>query len=127
MINYTQIAAFRALQRGDALPDDWQAKWDSETTLNLEGNDITSLDGVTFPATLTTLNLDGNDIASLDGVTFPATLTTLNLSFNKITSLDGVTFPATLTTLYLGYNKIADWSPIAHLTKTTVYGKGNLS
>ena len=52
--------------------------------LDLGRNNLTSLDGVTFPDGLTVLYLHDNNLTSLDGVTFPGGLTVLDLVKNEL-------------------------------------------
>jgi Leucine-rich repeat (LRR) protein len=97
--------------------------------LDLSDNKITSLAGVTFPASLTELDLalnkltslaglnfnftnmenlylNGNEITSLAGVTFAGSIEELSLHQNKITTLAGVTFAGTIEKLWLDDNEI---------------------
>lgn len=86
---------------------DLRVSWPPElTTLNLYGNQITSLEGVRFPSGLTTLILFGNQITSLEGAQFPIELKELQLNSSKITTLEGVQFPPGLMKLHLNSNAI---------------------
>lgn len=86
---------------------DLRVSWPPElTTLNLYGNQITSLEGVRFPSGLKTLVLYGNQLTSLEGVQFPIELKELQLNSNKITTLEGVQFPPGLMKLHLSSNAI---------------------
>jgi len=109
---------------------------DSLTYLDLSGNRIESLAGVTFSLTncelptpsscvsgqITTpsptscqtdssnqvrLNLQNNLLTSLTGATFKADNIKLNLANNKIASLTGVQFPASTSELDLSDNQIS--------------------
>ncbi len=88
-------------------------------TLNLEGNELTSL---TLPAgltNLTELNLYGNQLTNLILPAGLTNLTTLNLDGNRMTSL---TLPAGLTSLKglgLGGNQLTDFSFLSGLTNLT--------
>jgi hypothetical protein len=70
----------------------------------LGDNQITTLTGVTFPNNLKLINLSNNRITSLEGVTFSSKLTDLILSGNLIGSLAGVVFPPMLRELNLSDN-----------------------
>jgi len=74
--------------------------------LRIDGNKITSLDGVIFPSKLSELQLQNNQITSLDGVMLPPGLVSLDLSNNNITSFKGMQFPMSLLNLKLAGNPI---------------------
>ena len=61
------------------------------------------------------LDLNGNQLTTLDGVTLPANLESLYLNGNQLTTLDGVTLPANLRWLYLNGNAV----PASSLRSTT--------
>ena len=97
--------------------------------MNLSSNNISSLEGVTFPTSLTELYFDYNKISSLEGVVFPTSLTKLWLDSNQISSLEGVVFPASLIELDLRDNQIMDFShifPYLNQLKEFRYDKNEL-
>jgi hypothetical protein len=78
----------------------------------LDGNQITTLDGVIFPDNLTYISLTDNQIGSLAGVTFSSNLIGLRLSTNLIRSLAGVVFPPTLQFLDLSHNPLTTFDGV---------------
>lgn len=77
--------------------------------MDLDDNQITSLQDVQFPTTLEQLDLHGNQIASLRGIQFPNSLVSLVLRGNQITSLKEVQFPIALQELDLSFNRITEF------------------
>jgi Leucine-rich repeat (LRR) protein len=104
--NYSPVACVKAMIAGDELPLGWLDRWNEERRLSLDDNRLTSVDSVTWPASLQTLSLSDNRLTSVDSVTWPASLQTLYLEDNQITSVDSVTWPASLQTLYLEDNRL---------------------
>jgi hypothetical protein len=75
------------------------------TELNLDRNQITTLEGIRFPIGLTQLDLHENQITSLEGAQFPPGLRSLILDRNQITTLKGSQLPSGLTSLSLRRNQ----------------------
>jgi hypothetical protein len=82
--NYSPVACVKAMIAGDELPLGWLDRWNDETYLYLSGNQLTSVDAVTWPASLQNLSLSDNRLTSVDAVTWPASLQILNLSDNHL-------------------------------------------
>ncbi|KAF0716208.1 hypothetical protein As57867_002957, partial [Aphanomyces stellatus] len=100
------------------------------TQLQMNNNNLTSIDNVSFPVylnilmvrnnsisavinlsqaqvpSLSSLYLDFNFLPTLAGIRFPDTLTTLSVDGNHIIDLDNVTWPPILKTLSLADNKM---------------------
>ena len=78
------------------------------TGLDLNGNNLTSLSGFTFPESLIQLSLMNNQLTSLSGITFPQNLASLQLYNNQLTEFDGANFP-NLYNLGLGQNQLTEF------------------
>ena len=117
-INPRMVAQVRAGQLLVDLPNhqisnlDGVQQLDGLNELRVNKNNIVSLAGVIFPATLKALLLNENKIGNLDGVAFPDSLVILGLSVNKIVSLARVKFPASLQKLHLASNRIGSLSEV---------------
>ncbi|KAF0714562.1 hypothetical protein As57867_003803, partial [Aphanomyces stellatus] len=96
------------------------------TVLQMNGNNLTSIDNISFPeslnallvrnnlitsvtnlsAPLSSLHLDFNLIPTLAGMKFPESLNHLDLEGNLIETLENITWPPILKTLNLARNKM---------------------
>lgn len=76
------------------------------TSLDLSGQGITGLKGLSFFTNLTTLNLDSNKLTSLSRGEFPDNIRTLSLAHNSITSIDDAAWPSHMTSLDLSNNRL---------------------
>ena len=97
----------------------------NQTTLDLQGLDITSLTPLTAFPQVTTLYLHQNAIADLSPLTQLPQLEALYLSDNQISDLSPLAQSTTLHTLYLDNNNIQDLSPLAELNHLSILYANN--
>ena len=76
------------------------------TSLDLSGQGITGLKGLSHFTQLTELNLDSNRLTSLDRGEFPDNIRTLSLAHNSITSINDTVWPSKMTSLDLSNNRL---------------------
>ena len=74
--------------------------------INLEDNDLTSIEGIKFPEGLEHLLLFQNPLISVDKFIFPNSLKILDLGCTRLISIDKVRFPDGLEELYLYANDL---------------------
>lgn len=75
----------------------------SQTSLDVSGQNISSLAGIELFSSLTTFNISNNSLVSLP--TLPSSLINLNVSNNSLTSLPS-NLPSSLTTLNVANNSL---------------------
>ncbi len=112
-------------------PEDMATLTSFDASNPIEGEEIVTLTGLETATNLTSLNLSGNEISSLSPLSSLASvqsrnnlgpLTDLDLSGNKISSVSSLSNLTRLTTLYLSGNKISSVSSLSRLTRlTTLY------
>ncbi|NXY86438.1 LRCC1 protein, partial [Alcedo cyanopectus] len=87
-------------------------------TLNLHGNRIGKIEGLSQLWNLQHLDLSSNQIRRIEGLSSLANLRTLSLSCNLITKVEGLEKLFNLTNLNLSYNQIFDLSGLQRLHGT---------
>jgi Leucine-rich repeat (LRR) protein len=75
-------------------------------TLNLQSNQITTINGLDTLTSLQTLTLQSNQITTINGLDNLTSLQTLDLSSNQITTIEGLESLTSLQNLYLSSNQI---------------------
>jgi hypothetical protein len=93
----------------------------SVTALNLHGNNIARIEGLTHLSRLSRLNLSSNSIASLEGLAGLSCLTSLNLASNRLRSVSGLAGLPALADLNLSYNYITSLDGLAALHGPSSY------
>jgi hypothetical protein len=83
--------------------------------LDLSGNHLTSLGGITSLPNLATLDLVDNQIRNISGLENCSNLSYLNLYKNKITDISVLAGLANLQVVDLCSNDIFDFSPVSHV------------
>lgn len=87
----------------------------SITSLNCEGYEITSLEGIELATNLNYLNLSDNNITDISPISKLLSLTTLDLSNNEISDIDPLQNLNTIQDLFLSDNQIVDISVLSTL------------
>lgn len=87
--------------------------------LEIQGNDLTSLEGVESLYHLTSLSVPYNKIKSLEPLKNLTSLQYLTVELNQLKSLKGIENLTNLVSLNAAGNKISSLKPLANLTKLT--------
>ena len=89
----------------------------SLTRLDVEGQNIKSLDGLEYATALDTLNLLGNEIEDISPLSDLTNLTFLRLGDNQVVDVSPLSSLTNLKWLSLSGNQVEDVSPLSSLTK----------
>ncbi len=95
------------------------------TFLDLNNNQLTSVDGLGTLTGLTDLYLNNNRLTSVEGLGPLTGLTSLNLNNNRLTSVEGLGPLTGLTNLFLNNNQLISVTELGTLTELTILNLNN--
>ncbi len=95
--------------------DIYRSELERLTDLNLEGWDITDLEGIQYCANVKKLKLSFNSLTDIGPLESMSGLTDLNLNFNYVTDISPIRGLTNLLKLGLSQNKIKDVQPLLWL------------